>query len=476
MKAPKTFAWLVPCLYGAVAFGVAVDAASANYATLDDARLEALIEEALERNPQIQSAAWSETAARERIPTAGALPDPTLQLTGFAQSPQTRVGPQVSGLAASQRVPWFGKRADRAEATTVRADIQREAVAARRAEVVRQVKVAYYELGYLDRAIAITVQERELLEHYESLARARYSQGVGLQQAVVKLQAEITRVLNRRQELTRQRIGVESRLNALRDRPSHLGIADVDLGERPTVGVDHDRLLAIGRANAPEVKAAALAIEHDEVGVRLAHRRYWPDLVVGATWGRIRPRDDGPGRSNPPPDNGKDTLGLTVGVNIPLHRDIYDAGVREAVARRAATRETHRQALNGVDQAVRSTGFSLTTIAAQMALYENALVPQAEQALRATEEAYATGTTGVLDLLNSEEVLLDVRLGLARLQADYMQALADMERAIGAPFPLSATKPASLPGSAFRPNRSHPETPSYLALTPRIGQAPRSQK
>ena len=85
---------------------------------------------------------------------------------------------------------------------------------------------------------------------------------------------------------------------------------------------------------------------------------------------------------------------------------------------------------------MRSTGFALTTIKAQIALFENALVPQAEQALRATEEAYATGTTGVLDLLDSEEVLLDVRLGLARLRADYMQALADMERAIGAPFPL----------------------------------------
>ena len=440
MKAPRTLAWFVPCLYGVAAFGTVVDAALANYATLDDARLEALIEETLERNPEVQAAAWHETAARERIPTAGALPDPTLQLTGFAQAPQTRVGPQTSGLAVTQRVPWFGKRADRAEATTVRADIQREAVTARRAEVVRQVKVAYYELGYLDRAIAITVQERELLEHYESLARARYSQGVGLQQAVVKLQAEITRVLNRRQELTRQRIGVESRLNALRDRPSHLGIPEVDLGDRPQVVVDHDRLLAIGRANAPEVRVAALAVDHDEVGVRLAHRRYWPDLVVGATWGRIRARDDEPGRSNPPPDNGKDTFGLTVGVNIPLHRDIYDAGVREAVARRTAARASHRHALNSVDYAVRSTGFALTTIKAQIALFENALVPQAEQALRATEEAYATGTTGVLDLLDSEEVLLDVRLGLARLEADFMQALADMERAIGAPFPLRSQR------------------------------------
>ncbi|MYA16768.1 MAG: hypothetical protein F4Z28_08365, partial [Gammaproteobacteria bacterium] len=134
MKAPRTFAWLVPCLFGA-----SLDAAAADYATLGNARLEALIEEALSRNPEIQAAAWAEAALRERIPTAGALPDPTLQLTGFAQSPQTRVGPQVSGVAVNQRLPWFGKRADSAEATTVRAQIQRELAAARRADVVRQV-------------------------------------------------------------------------------------------------------------------------------------------------------------------------------------------------------------------------------------------------------------------------------------------------------------------------------------------------
>ncbi|MDE0659584.1 MAG: TolC family protein [Gammaproteobacteria bacterium] len=435
MKAPSTLAWLVPCL-----FGMSFHAATADYAIVDDARLKALIEEALERNPAVQAAVWSETATREQIPAAGALPDPTLQLTGFAQPPQTRVGPQVSGLAINQRVPWFGKRADRAEVTTVQADIQREIAAARRADVVRQVKVAYYELAFLDRAIGIAGEERELLEHYESLARARYSQGIGLQQAVVKLQAEITRVLNRRQELTRQRIDVESRLNALRDRPAHVGIPDVKLAELPRVALDEDRTLAIGRANAPEVKAAALAVEANEVDVRLAERRYWPDLVLGGTWGRIRARDDQPGRSNPPPDNGKDTLGLTVGINIPLHRGIYDAGVRVAVARRSAAQRNHRLALNGVDQAVRSTGFALTTIEAQIALYENALVPQAEQALAATEEAYATGTTGVLDLLDSEEMLLDVRLGLVRLRADYMQALADMERAIGAPFPMRRQK------------------------------------
>ena len=123
-----------------------------------------------------------------------------------------------------------------------------------------------------------------------------------------------------------------------------------------------------------------------------------------------------------------------------MYRAGIDAGVREAEARLAAAQETHRAIQADVDLAIRTVGLELQTVVEQIALYENALLPQAEQALRSTEEAYSTGTTGVLDLLDSDEVLLEVRLGLARLETDYMKALAAMERAIGVPFPLTATQ------------------------------------
>ena len=51
------------------------------------------------------------------------------------------------------------------------------------------------------------------------------------------------------------------------------------------------------------------------------------------------------------------------------------------------------------------------------------------------EAAYSTGQLGVLDLLDSERVLLEVRLGLAQLNTDYFKALAEMERAVGTAFP-----------------------------------------
>lgn len=406
-----------------------------SYATHGDPALAALISEALEGNPRVRAAFLETRAAESRITQAAALPDPALSFTQHVVGPQTRVGPQLSSVSVTQSLPWFGTLSDRRAMASSSSAMQSEGYYEQRAEVVRQVKLAYYDLAYLDEALRITGEEEQLLLHYEALARARYSQGFGQQQEVVKLQAEVTRVLNRRQELIGQRTDFEAALNILANRPVNTPVAPMRVGDRPTISLDDEQLHATGLHERPEVRSARLRIERDEHGVSLARRRYRPGLTVGVAWGSVLGRGDDLGRANPPPDNGRDTWSLTLGASIPVFRSSYDAGVREAAARLSAAEEAYRDAANGVSLGVRSMAFRLTTIEGQLALFERALLPQAEQALRATEEAYSGGVTGVLELLDSEEMLLDVRLGLARLQADYMKALAEMERAIGSAFP-----------------------------------------
>ena len=428
----------------AVASAIAVSASiiapgaaaqSPPYATHGDTALAAIIAEALEGNPRLRSAFLESRAAESRVLQAATLPDPMLSFTQHVRGPQTRVGPQMSGVSVSQALPWFGTLSDRKEIAAAGSAMRNESYEERRAEVVLRVKLAYHDLAYLDEALQITGEEEQLLLHYEALARARYSQGFGQQQEVVKLQAEVTRVLNRRQELLRQRTDFEALLNVLAGRPVHTPVPLVGIGERPTAPLDYERLHAIGVGARPEVRSARLRIERDDHAVRLARRRYRPDFTVGIAWGNVLDRRDDPGRADPPPDNGRDTYSLTVGASIPVFRGSYGAGVREAAARRSAAEEAYHDAVSGVALAVRSTAFRLTTIEGQLALFERALLPQAEHVLRSTEEAYSGGVTGVLELLDSEEVLLDVRLGLARLRTDYMKALAEMERAIGSAFP-----------------------------------------
>ena len=409
------------------------------YATHGDSRLAALIAEALERNPRIREAQALWRAALERPTQAAALPDPTLMVTQHARSPETRVGPQTTLLSVTQRLPGFGKRDLRGQVAAKAAEAHEEVLGAQRAEVVRLVKHAYYDLGYVDRALTISREEEELLRHSEVLARSRYAQGFGQQGDVIRFQTEITRALHRREDLRRQRVDAEAAINALLDRAASTPIPPVELGGRPAAAFDGDALAAAGRRGRPEVRAAARRIEGAEQAVALARRQRRPDFSVGVAWGNVLGRRDPAGRAAPPASDGKDVYSVMVGVSLPLFRAAkYDAGVREAAERSAAARAAHRTTVNETERAVRSTGFRLESIERQLALFENALLPQAEQSLIATEAAYTAAGAGVLDLLDSQRVLLDVRFGLVRLDVDYLKTLADLERSVGGAVPEAA--------------------------------------
>ena len=416
-------------------FVLPTHAQQASHADLGDQQLQIFIEIALERNPGARRAFAEYRAALQRIPQVTTLPDPMVGVTQYGRSPETRVGPQNTMLSISQRFPWFGKLSDRGKVAAKEAAALEQMYEAEKAELVRRVKLAYFDLGYVDRALGVVNEDLELLRHFETMAQARYSQGVGLQQAVVKLQAEITRDRNRLEVLSRQRTDAEAALNTLLDRPPQQPIERVALPAPPATDVDYERLYAVGRESRPELKAAFFRMERNEKGIHLARREYWPDVTVGAGYVYVNGRQDPAGKENPPPDNGKDVYSVSVGVNLPIFRRKYDAGVLEAGERFLAARESYRDLVNSVEVSVRSIGFRIGTIQNQIDLFENALLPQADQALRSSEAAYSTGTLGVLDLLDSERLLLEVRLGLAQLRSDYLKSLAEMERAIGAAFP-----------------------------------------
>jgi len=139
-----------------------------------------------------------------------------------------------------------------------------------------------------------------------------------------------------------------------------------------------------------------------------------------------------------PPDEGKNSLSLSLGVSLPVWKDKYRAGVEEAGHRLTANRRRLEEAQDAMENTVELALIRIETIGGQLALLETVLIPQSEETLRATETAYETGQVGVLDLLDGERVQLDVLRMRARYVSDFLIALADLERGIGTRVPLPA--------------------------------------
>ncbi len=162
-----------------------------------DPALAGYIREALETNAAVQESLASYRASLERVQIATALPDPMVSFNQALRTVETRVGPQLDTVVLSQAFPWFGKLDLCGKVAVQEAPATYQMYRMRQRDVIAQVKKAYYNLAYVDSALGIAREEQALLDHYEDLVQARYASGQGLQHAAIKVQAEITKVVNR---------------------------------------------------------------------------------------------------------------------------------------------------------------------------------------------------------------------------------------------------------------------------------------
>ncbi len=401
----------------------------------ENPQLDTYIRAALDQNPAVRESLARYRAALQRVPQVTSLPDPMLNYTQFIRNVETRVGPQLQSFMFSQKLPWFGELDLKGKTVFKEAAARYQLYRARQREIIHQVKKAFYELSYLDRALEINREEQLLLEHYERLAQSRYSTGQGLQHAVVKLQAELTKILNQLKILDQQRESRVARLNTLMNRPPEGLVPLVQGLSLPHIRLDVQELYALGERNRQELKAVGARIEKNEQAIELAKKGFWPDISLGAGFVNIGQRSDPAGLLLPPPDNGKNAFNFSIGLNLPIWRNKYRAEELEATETLIAERRNYLNLRNEMEFSIRDHVIRLQTLLEQIELLEKALIPQAEAALRSTESAYETGQLRALDLLDSERMLLDVRLINARYYADYLAALSSLERAVGTRFP-----------------------------------------
>lgn len=401
--------------------------------SIESDSLRHLILEVLERSPEIAAHAAQARAAQQRPRQLEALPDPTLGFTAFASQPETRVGPQQVMLSVSERFPWFGKLDLRGETASHEADAVLARVESVRLRSVTETRRLYYELAFLEVFEQVVREDRTTLVHYEELARARYASGVGLEQSVVKIQAEITKADTRLLDIDSRRAALRAQLNALRDRPDGTPIPMPALPRYAELGRDLQGLRQQAIAARPEIAEAEALISRSRTGIRLARKDYKPDFMLGLSYTFVGGRSDAPGRANPPEDDGKDILGLSAGVSVPLWRGKLAAGVEEAAERLRGSEETRRAVAAGIDQALGDLVHRIPLTWDRLRLFEDVLLIQAGQSLRSAEAGYAAGTLNALDLLDAERVLLEVRVAAARALADYAIAAAQLEGTVGTP-------------------------------------------
>jgi cobalt-zinc-cadmium efflux system outer membrane protein len=388
--------------------------------TSDTLTLGEAIAVARAANPALQAARLRADGMAERVSPAGALPDPMLSF-GFmnrsldfgADQPMT-----MNSLQFTQRFPWPGKLgfAERrarflANAATLDADESETALVAR-------VKAAYFQVAFMDRALAVMGNTRQLLREFHQASSALYAVGSGLQQDVLQAQVAIAGMTEDITVMQRNRTAMTARLNALLGREPTVEIAALQLpaagGSLPTI----DSLMQLAVANRPALGAARARVAAADAGYRAARRALYPDFTVTVGYAQ-RPQFE---------DLATIMLGISVPLwagsrQLPLRREMEAMQAQERAAERDLYNETYARLAELAADADRARVLSH--------VYATSVLPQAQASVESALSAYRVGRVDYTTLVRNELTVNRYEIESVRLAAEYHQALAQVEALVG---------------------------------------------
>ena len=252
---------------------IARPASAAGQAPADTLRLADALAAARQANPLLRAARLEADAAAQRIPQAGALPDPQFQfsldnrpLAGFgAADPMTMNSYQIT-----QTLPWPGKLSFGQERARSLAQAQRLDAAQAEADLTGSVSGTYYRLAYMDRALAVMGQTRDLLRSFYQVSTAMYGVGTGLQQDVLQAQVAVARMTEDITAMTQERVAMAARLNALLGRDATAPVGALELPPAGDSLPSVESLMAVAAERRPALMAARQRVLAAAAGYREA--------------------------------------------------------------------------------------------------------------------------------------------------------------------------------------------------------------
>ncbi|MDE2090012.1 MAG: TolC family protein [Gammaproteobacteria bacterium] len=378
---------------------------------------------ALERHPLLAQSREQIEASRARAVYSGQLPDPQLKL-GVENLPVNsftlnRDGMTQVMVGVSQMFPPPGKLAltqRGAEQETAAAQARRRDLEAR---IQREVRRAWLDLYYQDRALDVVRLNLALADQMVSVIRVRYRTGQGEQADLLKAQLQRGDLVDQQEALLAARRVAQSRLARLLDVSAERLVVPAEPPPLPSVPSEQRLLQNLSRH--PQVQALQSEIRARRYELAAARRDYYPEFGVEAAYGYRAAREANG-------DKLPDMISFGVVMSLPLFTaERQDRRARERRAQWLAARYQRDDLLLELHQEIEARYAELRRLKARLELLQRELLPQSEQTVAATLAAYRAGRMSIAEVLRARRESLDYALRRWRLTTDAALAVADLD-------------------------------------------------
>ncbi len=387
----------------------------------DTLRLNDLVREALRNNPEMKAFELNREMMDARVGSAGVLPDPELtymreEMPGFRWNES-----MMQKIELMQMFPFPGKLSIKSDVAEIQAEHAHHEHMEKANEILAKLRSTYFELWFAQQSLMLNRENARLLQQFTKIAQTRYGVGETSQQDVLKAFVEIAKLDNQLTTFRQQELAMKSMLVALLNRPpgDTLGIAAKPEGDLylPT----QDTLQYLAQRYRGMLLHDSLSVEESEKMLSLAKKEYLPDFKIGIEYVR-RPFEDFRGWT------------VSAGINLPFmpwSLGRTGAMVEEANISIEKSRETLKNSRNMVRSGVDELYLKAESLRKQSENYTRVIVPQSQQALRASLMAYQTGRTDFLMLIDSYRMLVELSMEKLMLRMQFEQTVAELKREVG---------------------------------------------
>jgi outer membrane protein TolC len=331
-----------------------------------------------------------------------------------------------------QMLPYPGKLKLRGEIASKEADAGFSDLEAVRRRVTADVKTAYFEYWFYDKALQTTLKDKDLLTKLSQIAEARYRVGKGIRQDVLRSQVEISLLLQRLTVLQQQRNTSQARLNTLLARSPESPLPPAEHIERSSLNYSLDDLYRLARQNDPGLHREEQMIERNQLAVNLAQKDYYPDLSVGFMY-QQRPMLP-------------DMYGMTFTINVPVfYKSKQREEVRQATEERLSAESSRDNRKNELNFELKQQYLAAKASDELLRLFSEGVVPQSSLALESSMSAYQVGTVDFLSVLGNFSTVLNYEIDYYRELANYQSSLAHIESMVGVDLTSTVAQPDNQP-------------------------------
>ena len=377
-------------------------------------QLEALIEEGLTNNPEIQIFELKHQIAQEKVNEVNTLPNTQIGVGYFVSEPETRTGAQRFKVSAKQMLPSFGSITARENYKNSLADAVYEDIAIAKRKLVASISQSYYNLFALKEKQMVLEENIALLETYETLALTSVEVGKASAVDVLRLQMRQNELEQLKQVLEQDYLAEKTLLNKLLNREKNRTIS---IDNELTMPSENSLINSENLALHPELLKYNKLYESVEKSELLNQKE--SNLMVGFGLDYIAVSE----RPNMNfSDNGKDIIMPMVSVSIPIFSTKYKSKSKQNELLLKELNFQKQYKLNRLetmlDKAVKKSNSARISYNTQA---KN--LKQAKDAETILVKSYETGMIDFNDVLDIQELQLKFQINqISAVTTYYLQS------------------------------------------------------